>query len=245
MVCYCYQALDILFCTLCMSTVVLYYAPISKQTHSALVLATVGMLAAPISNDPTNALNIILAIVCSVLLTLLLWLLHTLHAENSTLYKWLQSCFGYTVHAALNNNNKGQSRRSKYTIVAEDSQHGDIELSTTVSPIAETKHGGEVEDSAKSDSPEMRYAEEYSCRRSIASIYSFCLDVPHYLYDLRYCLSGLILSITGLMCFAVQSRVSYWYVHSLWHVFVMSSSLLLVKGRGDFMEMIEYAEHEV
>jgi hypothetical protein len=48
---------------------------------------------------------------------------------------------------------------------------------------------------------------------------------------LRTPAAGLALGAVGLSCFALQGRDTYYLFHSLWHVLMMASAYLLVRGR--------------
>jgi hypothetical protein len=62
--------------------------------------------------------------------------------------------------------------------------------------------------------------------------------LPATLMACRMTLLGLALSLSGITCFALQTRQSYWYLHSLWHILVMSSTLPLLYGRGIFVNLL-------
>ena len=52
------------------------------------------------------------------------------------------------------------------------------------------------------------------------------------IYLLRYTILGTVLALLGILCFVKQDRISYWYLHSFWHIFIMGSSYPLLKGRN-------------
>ncbi len=76
--------------------------------------------------------------------------------------------------------------------------------------------------------------------RTYLCFLNFASDLPHHLHDLRCTLYGVLLAVAGLLCFANQTRLNYWYVHSLWHLLVMGSSYYLVRGRYTFMAVVQY-----
>ena len=45
--------------------------------------------------------------------------------------------------------------------------------------------------------------------------------------------AGMFLGLLGLMCFALQGRDDYYILHSMWHVLMMLSAYLLLRGRVD------------
>ena len=45
--------------------------------------------------------------------------------------------------------------------------------------------------------------------------------------------AGMCLGLLGLMCFALQGRDDYYILHSMWHVLMMLSAYLLLRGRVD------------
>ena len=49
---------------------------------------------------------------------------------------------------------------------------------------------------------------------------------------------GIVCAVIGLVSFAVESRSNYYYVHSMWHAFIMLSSFFLVKGSFEFAQIM-------
>jgi hypothetical protein len=63
--------------------------------------------------------------------------------------------------------------------------------------------------------------------------------VRHILRELWLTVVGACLAVSGITCFAMQSRTNYWLMHSFWHLLVMSSSYFLMKGRNVFVAYME------
>jgi hypothetical protein len=63
------------------------------------------------------------------------------------------------------------------------------------------------------------------------------------LKDCNYTLIGLFLGLLSLICFIFQTRVNYWYVHSIWHTSIMLSAYCFIKGRNIFIYHINKFFH--
>lgn len=59
---------------------------------------------------------------------------------------------------------------------------------------------------------------------------------------LRLVWIGVVLAVAGIIFFALQRNESYWYMHSLWQFFIMSSAYFLVRGRRSFMKYFRVHE---
>ena len=57
--------------------------------------------------------------------------------------------------------------------------------------------------------------------------------------DLRDSAVGATLAAVGITCFSLQSRTTYWVLHSMWHVLVMTAPYYLIRGRQVFVQRME------
>jgi hypothetical protein len=81
-------------------------------------------------------------------------------------------------------------------------------------------------------------------RRSMYSdCLTFCKNLPQTLVELWRTVLGATLAISGITCFILQTRENYWFMHSFWHMFVMSSSYFLIQGRLRFVQLVARAFH--
>jgi hypothetical protein len=114
----------------------------------------------------------------------------------------------------------------------DDSILGEERAPSNDVPATDGRPEAEEEGGGGSDSSSSDHGDNTGgCRRVLCEKTS----VGTMLYAMRWTLLGLGTSASGLLCFAFQNRTNYWLVHSLWHCFVMLSTLPLLIGRFDFM----------
>lgn len=249
--------MDVLFCTVCMASMILFYSPIKRQTHSALTLMSVALLVTPVANNPTDSLNIICAIAGSVTLSFLLWLNYILVVNKctlTTLYNSLCCRSNGRVEATVSRR-KRPKRKMKYTFVPSSDPSGDSQSDPTANGIELTasqamdrgnvflRNRDQADVESSFVSVESRYSQN-SFRDWELYITNCILDLPDNLYDCKFALFGLLLAGVGLAFFVLQTRESYWFMHSMWHMCVMLSSYCLIRGRFDFFNVIEHIDEE-
>ncbi len=66
------------------------------------------------------------------------------------------------------------------------------------------------------------------------------LSFLRYCSQIKHMLFGVLCGLIGLSCFVLQTRENYWIYHSAWHVLVMIASYLLLKGKYEFFEIIQF-----
>lgn len=80
----CLQVLDILFCTLSFTMIVLHYAPLTLATQAAVVMLIAATMVSPIINNPTNPTNGLLPVTTAItiLVSSWLWTSHRYHTTS-------------------------------------------------------------------------------------------------------------------------------------------------------------------
>jgi hypothetical protein len=49
---------------------------------------------------------------------------------------------------------------------------------------------------------------------------------------------GFLFVIAAFICFANSNRTNYWILHSLWHIFAMSSTILFIMNRNLIINLV-------
>jgi hypothetical protein len=208
--------LDVLFCTTSVASIVFFYCPIKNDQIAQLIILTIGLLITPVVNDPTNAFNIIITSVISVIICFGFWAIKILPCSGKFI-----NIFGFNISLP------------SFSGLSTNKRNRNVEMNLYSSVLSS-------EDS-KSDFPnvekeELVYGESFP----VFDIKSFLQSFRTYSFELRYFLIGIILAVSGFTCFIMQTRESYWYTHSFWHIFVMLSSYFLLRGKQDCFKLINY-----
>ena len=70
---------------------------------------------------------------------------------------------------------------------------------------------------------------------------SLVCGLPGTLLGLWRMLFGIVLAGSGIACFCLQTKDTYWYMHSLWHLLMMGSAFWLILDRSIFIEYCSIA----
>lgn len=238
------QIYDILFSTVSVAAVILHHSPWSSDSHSALVICVFSVLVSPISNDPTNPKNIILAISFSISVCILAWISAVIShrfPHLSTKDGTWRSNPGINLTASLSAATQG------YAPVATSNDGDNIEMQHVIvdSNPDHCDEGDNDDENGFNEQNEIentRSTSDWNMDTSriswLEKIVVIIKAIPSALIVSRWTIVGVALALSGIMCFAMQTRMSYWYLHSLWHILVMSSTLPLLYGRGIFVNIV-------
>ena len=244
------QIYDILFSTVSVASVIMHHSPWSSDTHSALVICIFSILISPISNDPTDPFNIIIALTFSIIVCILAWISSVIahrfpylgsvkrnHTWRSNPGMKSSTPLSSRISAATSGYAPVANNDSKFTNDnIEMKLFNDKDTSSFDDEIigfdneSESDDGHEVETS-RENLGEWRVVSMNSATL-LERITAIIKSIPATVYLLRWSFLGLLLSLLGILCFSLQTRLTYWYMHSLWHLLVMSSVLPSLFGRG-------------
>lgn len=246
------QIYDILFSTVSVAAVIMHHSPWSADTHSALVICIFSILISPISNDPTDPFNIIIALTFSIIVCILAWISSVIvHRfpylggvkRNNT---WRTN---YGMKSSTPLSSRIAAATNGYAPVANKDSDSKFTNDNIEMKSFNEKDTNSFDDdiigfdneSESDDSHEIESSRENLGEWSAVSMNSATWmekftttikSIPATVYLLRWTFLGLLLSLLGIACFALQTRLTYWYMHSLWHLLVMSSVLPSLFGRG-------------
>jgi hypothetical protein len=220
------QVLDVLMSVASISSILLLYAPISRKMHSALSLLCIGLLVAMVSNAPTSPANVAVAGVFALLSCVVGWLC-VRGADRKD----------RRANRSMDGGNHGvcaERRAPVYSALAQgqtvdDSVRGgmDVEMVSTSGRLEGQWGSGDAEVGGVSE------GDVWQPTGDGGAWASWPTDSR-----LRLPAAGLALGIVGLSCFALQGRDNYYLFHSLWHVLMMVSAYLLVRGRVEMSDCI-------
>lgn len=244
-----------LFSVSAIASVLLLYAPISRSTHSAVSLLCVGLLVAPVSNLPTSPLNIMQALTFAMTFVVAGWFYVSggcprtvCELDISRCFQWYVRTRGdpllaeesrwkltHGVHDRVRSGVRGTTSSPIYrdvhtgSLVLDASGDDDVEMTTSSHSLHPQGHQlhPHIQDSTAVDAEANLHDSATATHQSVLYV---CLAAVRS-RKLRMPLCGLALGSTGLLCFALQGRDNYYFLHSLWHMFMMVSAYLLVQGR--------------
>jgi hypothetical protein len=205
------QALDVLFSLVMIFIILTLYAPLTSRVHGAISILWLGALLAPVASNPTSTSNVLATLTASTGL-LLIGHVALCVGRTGAAVRYMPGV-DYTILPSKPEHDVEQSQVQYEVLDSISDGAGDVELVSSITSGA---------DSATDSSQHM------TC---FASVYTT-------LRRLSYSLLGGVLGLGGLLCFALQGRVNYWYIHSLWHMLMMLSAWLLLKGRGSFFQVL-------
>lgn len=257
-----------LFSVSAIASVLLLYGPISRSTHSALSVLCVGLLVAPVSNQPTSPVNILQAMAFSASVVAIGWLYKSGQCPSKACgvdLRWCFQCFvvlsgdPLSCDVALGYRDKaGRSAVGRrgltgsvlavggdsplFAVVrhiplsdADVEAEDDVEMTTSSHYLQQPRSEDTSSRGNADGTTEPVGADMYEEASASAAHQSVIFTVIAALRNrkLRMPLCGAALGATGLLCFALQGRDNYYFLHSLWHIFMMISAYLLVQGRVD------------
>eukprot|EP01039_Chlorochromonas_danica_P002711 gene2711-2961_t len=218
------HVVDVLFSQALIGLVVLLYAPLSPRTFDASCLGLVALLTAPVVADPTNPVTVVVVLV-SVLLFVGLSLAIVLYSER---YQCLRGVAGidYSLLQPAPPSPSAKQRGSYMSLPVarsgsdSEERHSSLDLemvtfTRNASPSLSPEAANLPVDGEGDDDNALLPKQAPSKWSSLNSF--FC---------------GIALGLTGLICFALQQKGSYWVLHSVWHLSVMIAAYLLLLGRS-------------
>ena len=262
--------LDVLFSTVGMVAVLLYYCPLHRDTYSALVLLSIGLLVPPIVSNPTKPEIIVSVIAVSLAFVIGSWIFQVRKKYCKVCYDYNLCCLCSAVsqaardarssrvtsfrRAAMSDSVSLSKREKKEVELSKLIRQGEYTLVQS-SPGRESKqHEGldGEDDSISAAQQREEYEEEGEAApgRSRSSFEDSGLgnvreikeSAKQLIREVRTTLIGVLFACIGLLCFALQTNENYWFVHSLWHYFIMSSAFFFIHGRIGFMKWMDYDE---
>jgi hypothetical protein len=266
------QVFDILFSNVMIASVLVLFSPLPQSTHDSVVLVVFGVLLSLTVNFPTNPLNIFLSFFIACLVNAGGWLYYYCYQKNyiSAIIRPLslsdRSERGKIGFSSISEDQQMSTMDFYQTNPQPDGRStvlgGDVGTSSLSSyhPIAQNDHSitrpnretlsdmednGSIEMVARADNSEApdsisNMGPESSRQGSVIPIGWIAMV----LFRLKFLITGIVFGVAGLLCFATQTRLNYWLSHSLWHIFIMFSSLLLLKGRFEFFALLNYQGNE-
>lgn len=235
------QIIDILFSTVSVATIIVHHSPVSSNTLAAFVICIISFLILPISDDPTNPQNIFIAILLSITMCILGWLsaiiIHRYPYLNKRDDTWR---FNPGTHFSA-------AAKGYAPVAVKDTDSIEMQLRDSQDLINKINDDEDGFDHS-SDEQENELSQEISTSCSTADMNTstilslvdrirICIkSIPIF----RWTALGLVLALSGILCFTYQDRLTYWYMHSLWHVLIMSSVLPLLLGRGMLVNKIAF-----
>lgn len=237
-----WHVLDVLFSVAMIATVVLFLAPISRSLHAACSVAVLSLILAPVIDDPTNAAVLGLTVFLSIAATLLLWVTHlrrltppTSSSSSSLLPSSTAAVDGGPSYASVpmfsdeSTRSTEDSDDATTTMTMSSDDRGDIEMealssgssgSTSVNPLHRTAADGGSDPIPSMTTATVRLRPE-TAPLSVTALLHESLDL----------VIAAGIGTVGLSSYALDNRTNYWYVHSLWHMCMMTAAFFLLRGR--------------
>lgn len=218
------HVLDVLFSVAMIASIVLFLAPMPRSVHSAVCLGVLSLLVAPVMNDPTNALVLILTIALSGIAVVVRWSV-VLNATGKNIHQLQLST--RIVH---------EDSGPVYTTIPvvddmspsivqdrEIADGGDIEMESVSNPlVADTGSSllpsqPSQQDTRRTEPEQNLSSPEFTWKQLIGQSSDVVI--------------GAAIGMIGLSSYALDNRTNYWYLHSLWHIFMMTAAFFLLRGR--------------
>ena len=225
--------MDILFSICCIASILLLYTPVSRPCHTALSLFCLALLVPPVADLPTSPVNLALALSFALVVLAVGWgtVLRNGDRRGSTVTPVLCGLFLHMRgDPLLHGTSEAAGDVDKpltvmihreemvYSSIARNSpdlREEDIEMMD----LSQSRTGDDLP--VGSTDPNTVFSEEVCPKK--------CTENGKHVWVLPA--TGLTVGLVGLLCFALQRRENYYILHSLWHVFMMVSAYLLVRGR--------------
>lgn len=236
----------------CLISTLLYYAPLSLKDHFIVTLLAIGLLVVPVADRPTNAVTMLISIFGSLAICFFLWVYHYMKVrgilcnhEEPTKYSMIS---GSDVED-IEHNDPGLIPECQDNY----EENGQVEM---ISPSTEMPNVSISIDTVKLDKPLQNNKKPSLNYRPFVMLHfpggkqkrmSSVGNSPVN-GNMRSCSNffqcgclivlGVVMGIIGLVCFVLQSRENYWYMHSLWHVFIMGAAYPVLAGREPFYNYV-------
>jgi hypothetical protein len=215
-----------------MAMVIMLYSPVSVHIHSAFSIFTFSLLVAPVAFDPTNPMNVILAITFAIIVCCMSWIMWKTRLSVTSLKK-LSTLLGFR--------NTHPERVPQYTRVSQQSSERNInevypntdslgeEIEFEMANMEVSTDEIDFEKNNPSLLPEVHNDRQLTWE-----------ETGQLIFFARSGIVGVVFGMLGLCFFASQTRMNYWYTHSLWHVFIMYSAYYLVLGRVKLFQGLRF-----
>ena len=208
-----------------MAMVIMLYAPVSLQVHAAFSIFTFSLLVSPVTFDPTNPINVILAITFAIVMTTISWILWRYKIPIKIFSSSKKSEPLYSRVAQQVSDNHITDESNDRTI--HPNEDIDVEVEIEMMAVQQPNNSAILgnKDSKVHEKPDRELSWE---------------EIGQLAYVARSGVTGLILGLLGLFAFANQTRTNYWYVHSVWHVLMMLAAYYLSFGRVQLFKGLAY-----
>jgi hypothetical protein len=217
----------VLFATSSMSAVLIHHYPLHRETRSALSLALLAFLVSPVSNSPTDAICIILAMGGGAALFILFWFRFWLMSRygNNHTPSILKSYLEVTGLEVDSCNDDALTRRNSAEALMEDDRRENSVTAVDRGGLSHPEHFyDDVKDHSSSRFLLSRFDQFFSCHHQCANIFLTLL--------------GFTMVIIAFACYIFQNRETYWIVHSVWHILAMGSTFLFIKNKDSVVRLI-------
>jgi hypothetical protein len=227
--------MDVWLSVSCIAIVLMLCAPVSKYAHATISVICLALLVAPVTSNPTGPLNIALAIGFAFAYLVMLWFFK--RTTNSRNIAVRQQLFNSSTKLSTNTGNNNNININSIVYNALPNDEG-IEMgtnnSTPTSSSLQPKQGAFVREETYTqvdDDQQLHLQNGGAAGWGVGTLGSSnwltmrMLILP---------LSGLLFGLTGLILCALQSRTNYSILHSLWHISMMLSAYLMVRGKMEF-----------
>lgn len=224
-----------------MSSVLFLFSPLSMNTQSytAVSMLCIAILLPLVTNAPTNPFNIIFGIILTVIIIFISWLQY--YGIFHRLKLFLLDALGiYKNRIIINQYN---------LLLGHDSiENNDIELPFTSTIIVGNEmrsvyHYSNNSGATNTTNKDYEHIDEHISEQQQQqqknhdkSKYNFF----YYIKKMLYFIIGCLFSLLGFICMIIQTRESYYYIHSLWHLFIMLSAYFFIRGYLSFATFMKF-----
>lgn len=232
------HVLDVLFTSGMISMLILYYAPIPPLIHASWSLLTLAILIPPTVNDPTNGAVIAVVIAISIMIVLLIWLVWYYRHCRSRQSKVDQDgdrdrqkqCWPNTASTSIN----------YAKVPRNDDEAADLEMTLTPVAVNAQQEVKQQTDDSENHKRHDKHEEQHNNqqqqqnwhlqkqRAMVSRPNPMIVKILYYSSD---SFLSIFLVIIGLVIFANEGRLDYWYLHSIWHVLMMTAAYFAIRGR--------------
>jgi hypothetical protein len=237
------QIWDVLFATSSMSAVLIHHYPLDRESRSALSLSCLALLVSPVSNAPTDALCIVLAMGGGAALFIVFWLRFWLlcrygEANSGGSALKAKRYLEITGMEAGSGDNCGAEenltrRHSSEGLIVQSLERNDA------GDVSDSQIGSLMIDDILSGTD--------NCYDSSSSSDDDKFGKSHFdqFGKWQQCCSSVFLTVIGFFmvvvafsCYIFQNRETYWIVHSIWHLLAMGSTFLFIKNKNSVVRVI-------
>lgn len=256
------QIWDVLFATSSMSAVLIHHYPLQRETRSALSLALLAFLVSPVSNSPTDALCIALAMGGGAVFFVVFWLRFWLQCRYGGNTWWSSGVDPATLYHEVNGmepvsasrggsgsvsgRGRGDGGRCNsaeeglmMTMMMQSSARdsvGDVDTSSAQKDV----HSHTRSSSSEGRDCFLEQGEDRHDDHKFGGLAFFdqCFTCHHCCPNVFLSLVGAAMVVTAFACYIFQNRETYWVVHSVWHVLAMGSTFLFIANKDSVVGVL-------